>query len=119
MSDELHISLAANFSKGGALLNRSLYCSVDITGNVCHQSVQVVGTGEEAVSFPSDMGSVGFVILHNLDDTNYISVGRTTGVYTMKISPGKFCLFELLSGTQFFVKADTGACDMEKVLIEV
>jgi len=115
----LNISVSLNFNKGGAILNRSLHAGITITGNVPHSSVQVIGTDEEAVTFPSDMGSVGYVILHNLDATNFISVGRTTGVYTIKVPPGEFCLFRLLSGTEFFAKADTGACDMEKILIEV
>lgn len=119
MANELNLSVSLNFSNGGALLSRGLQTAVSITGNVCHQSVQVVGNAEEAVTFPSDMGSVGFVVLHNLDDTNAIYVGRTTSVYTMKISPGNFCLFELHSGTEFFVVTSADTCDMEKILIEV
>ncbi len=115
----LNIFLSIDFSKGGAKLKRKLHKSISITGNVCHQSVQVIGDPEEAVTFPSDIGTIGFVILHNLSDTDRISVGRTPGVYTMKISPGSFCLFELFSGTTFYALADTGNCDMEKIIIEV
>lgn len=75
-----------------------------------------IGTTEEVVSF-GDL-SPGLVAIQNLDTTNYIEFGPTSGgamVVCGKVQPGKIALFELGASVSLRAKANTAAC---KVLIK-
>ena len=54
------------------------------------------------------------------DDTNFIEVGATTGVYTIKILPGEFALFRHAKDETVTVLAlaDTGNVDVEYFIFE-
>ena len=70
-----------------------------------------VGTVEQTVDFGGIVP--GFVILKNLDDTNFVELGFSSGVYGIKLQPGSLALFELVAGTSVFVKADTADCAVQ------
>ncbi len=117
----LNLSVSLNFSKGGIVINRSLHASVTVTGNVGYQSVQTVPTASElTVAVPAAIATdLGFIILHNMDSTNFIKVGTTATDYGTKLLPGEFCLFRLQTGKLLYARADTSDCDMEVILIEL
>jgi hypothetical protein len=118
MANELNVGITLSFSKGGARVTRAFTDSITVSGNVGQQAVQTVGTSEEALTAHSDIGTIGYVFLHNMDSTNYVEFGRTTGVYTIKLQAGEPALFRLTSGTTLYAKANTSACDVEYILIE-
>ena len=117
MSDELVIGLTFSFSKSGAKVIRSENISVDITGDAFSHEVQSVGTTEEALAQGADLGTPGYILIKNLDSTNYVEVGSTTGVYDIKLKAGEVALYRHNSAT-VYAKANTAACLVEYVLIE-
>jgi len=118
MADELSITVRMNFRKGGAKVNRTENISVDITGDAFTHEVQEVGTTQEELAQGADLGTPGMVLAINLDATNYVEVGSTTGVYTIKILAGGFALWYHNSAT-VYAKANTAACLLEYIIVEV
>lgn len=50
--------------------------------------------------------------MKNLDDTNFIEWGFSTGVYGGRLEAGEIALFRLNPSTTVYLKADTAACKM-------
>jgi hypothetical protein len=117
MSNELKIIVSLNFSKGGAKANRAESIQVDVTGDAFTHEVQSVGTSEEELAQGADLGTPGYIFIKNLDDTNYVEVGSTTGVYDIKLKAGEVALYRHNSGT-IYAKANTAACNVEHWIIE-
>lgn len=117
MADELNIVMAISFSKGGAVANRGESIQVDVTGDAFTHQVQAVGTSEEELAQGADLGTPGYIFIKNLDDTNYVEIGSTTGVYDIKLKPGEIALYRHNSGT-VYAKANTDTCNVEYWLIE-
>ena len=94
MANELSVMASVSFSKGGAKVTRQVSKRVTITGDAFTHGVQTLGAGaEEEVVQLAEVGDPGWVLIINLDDTNYVEVGATTGVYTIKILAGEFALY--------------------------
>lgn len=67
-----------------------------------------IGTSEEDISF-GDI-TPGFVIIQNMDATNYVQIGPKSGgamIAYQKIRPGRFALIELDAGVTMRAKANT------------
>lgn len=69
-----------------------------------------VGTAEEAIDF----GDVtpGWTEMINLDDTNYVEFGFSTGVYGFMLPPGASCVMKLVSGVTLYAKSNTADCEV-------
>ena len=117
MSDELSLRAYLSFSKGGAEVRRSEGITVDVTGETFTHEVQSIGTAEEDIVYCADIATPGYVLIINLDATNYVEIGITTGVYPIKLKAGEFALYRHNS-TAFKAKANTAACLVEFVMIE-
>lgn len=88
----------------------------DITGAKYNRTVQAVGITEEALQLGETSGSLGWCLLKNLDNTNFVNVKTaTSGTVFAKLLPKGGCaLFYFGSGvTAPFVIADTAACNIE------
>jgi hypothetical protein len=72
-----------------------------------------VGTSEESTAF-GELATLGMCILQNLDATNYVEFGFSTGVYGIKLKPGEAAVFRLNPSSTLYMKADTASC---KVLV--
>lgn len=71
-----------------------------------------VTTTERVISF-SEIGDNGEVLLVNLDPTNYIRWGYSTGVYGSRIEPGRVAgPLQLEPSASLYIIADTADCDM-------
>lgn len=118
MADELKVSagLICELSSG-AKISKRYHATLDVSGDCITYGVQEVGTSEEEITQGADLGTPGYLILKNLDGTNYIEVGSTTGVYDIKLLAGEIALYRHNSAT-IYAKADTAACDLEYTLIE-
>ena len=68
---------------------------------------------EETIAF-GELGTKGWCIIQNLDTTNFIKFGFSTGVYGGKLLAGEACAFRL-NNTSLYMIADTAAC---KVLVK-
>lgn len=69
-----------------------------------------IGTTEEPFTF-GELATLGFVIMRNLDPTNYVEWGFSTGVYGGKMKPNEPAgPFRLKPGSTLYLKANTAAC---------
>lgn len=77
-----------------------------------------IGTGETTVSL-SDLTTPGWCKMTNLDATNYVQWGFSTGVYGGRLEAGESALFRLDPGlASIFCLANTAACDVEFEVME-
>lgn len=117
MADELRLTISLAFSKGGASVTKVKNLSLDVTGDAFTNGVQQIGTSEESISISADIGTPGYVLLCNLDSSNYVEFGSTTGVYDIKLKAGEVALYRHNSGT-IYAKANTSPCNVEFIAIE-
>lgn len=93
--------------------------TINVTTKIVTRLKQSVGTSEESIKL-GEVATPGFVMLVNLDATNYIEVKTGTGGTVVgKMFPGEcYGPVRLGSGmTAPFVIANTGACQMEVLVI--
>lgn len=76
-----------------------------------------IGTSEEQIEL-DDVASPGEVYIRNLDDTNYVRAGATTGQYATRVLAGRFAFFPL-EGTTLFVIADTASVSVRIVVFSL
>ena len=117
MADELRISMSLSFEKDGASVSKSKSPVLDVTGDLFAHGIQNIGTVEETLTKVSGMGTLGYVYIHNLDATNFVSIGSATGALGIKVMPGEVALFRT-NGSDIFAQADTAACNIEYAIIE-
>ena len=116
MANEISISASLAFDK---TITDSFSCqglTFTMSGTEYIKNVQSIGTSEEALI----VGDVtpGFILMKNLDPTNFVSFRSATGATnTVKLKPGEIALFRS-SGAAPFMIADTGACRVQYLLIE-
>lgn len=68
-----------------------------------------IGTTEETISFGD--ATPGFTEFVNLDTTNYVEVGFSTGVYGIRLlANGGPALIYVNTGATVYIKANTAAC---------
>lgn len=70
-----------------------------------------IGLSEETIDF-GDI-SAGFVHLRNLDDTNYIDVGFSTGVYGIRLIAGSVAVFPKITSAAVYALANTAICKLQ------
>lgn len=111
MADEIFISARIRVSNGNLTFDRNigsrLYDQSAIGGPT--PGYVTIGTSEESISF-SELGTLGWVLMENLDATNYVDWGFSTGVYGGRLEPGGIALFRLRPSTTLYLLADTAAC---------
>ena len=120
MANEITILSDLAVKKGGVNyqlpLNRQ---SVTQTGTRLKDVVINVGTSEVSLAI-NDVGTPGYVVLRNLDGTNYVQWGIATTVYTGRMLAGESANpFRIDAGvTTLYLKANTAACDVRVVVLE-
>lgn len=114
MANEIKIQIAmsrqhATVTKDSHTRPVSLY-SLTQTGTGCDDRKHTIGTTEESITF-TDIGTNGFVMLENLDTTNYVQWGFATGVYGGRMKATEPAgPFRLEPGATLYLKANTAAC---------
>lgn len=76
-----------------------------------------IGTTEESEAF-SELSTEGWCIMQNLDTTNYVEWGFSTGVYGGRLEAGELALFRLNPSTTMYLKANTAACKVAVYALE-
>lgn len=72
-----------------------------------------VGTSEVNTAFP-ELTTEGMLWMRNLDATNYVEWGFSTGVYGGKMKPGEPAgPFRMKPGLTLYLKANTAACKVQ------
>jgi hypothetical protein len=93
---------------------------ITVAGNSYDSHVQVIGTDSEAITDIVDIGTAGYMLFKNLDDTNYIQFAvkeEGTDVFFAKLLPGEFMLMRY-DNEVIYAKANTAACDLAVTIIE-
>jgi hypothetical protein len=117
MANELTVSASLSFSKAGIAVSASKTgLLVTVAGDAYVRNIQTIGTSEEAIVL-GDSGSAGYCFLRNLDATNYVTIRPGTGTADLiKLQAGEIALFRLAVAP--WAIANTGACQLEVVIIE-
>lgn len=77
-----------------------------------------IGTTEESITF-TDIATNGVVFMENMDTTNFVEWGYSTGVYGGRMLAGEPAgPFRLNTGASLYMKADTAACRVRVVHYE-
>lgn len=121
MANTLTITAEISFSPdatdqsdiGPVTLTKAITCT---GGDVTH-GTQSIGTSEEAVTVCADVGTYGYVLVRNLDSTNYVELTTIASQLTMKLKAGEFALFRAAADA-FRAKANTAAVTIEYWVFE-
>jgi len=112
MADEIRISASMSVENGNLSFSQNYgsksYDQTNIGGPT--PGMVEIGTSEETQAF-SELTTPGWVTIQNLDDTNFVQWGFSTGVYGGKLLAGDTAgPFRLNGSTTLYLKADTAAC---------
>ena len=118
MADELRYKASATFNKGSVTLSSPAFNAAQtITGTNASSGTQSIGTSAEALA-KGDIGTVGFLLLKNLDPTNYVELSQDAGsTFFGRILPLGVASLPV-SATNIHVKANTAACVCQYLLVE-
>lgn len=117
MANEIVLSVSLRATKGGASVSASVSDSITMSGDDMEQGTQVIGTSAEAVTWGEITGAPKYVLLKNLDATNFVTVGFTNPPTEMKLLAGESLLVPPTSANLYAI-ADTAACRVLKVAME-
>lgn len=112
MAQEISISISLGVTKGNLRDSIALSGRFDLAASapVKASGIAIIGTGSHEAIPLGDLGTPGFVLLRNLDDTNYVEVGKdSTGSFVpfLKLKAGEPAIFRLSSAAPY-AKANTG-----------
>ena len=94
--------------------------SLTMAGSLVYDVVSAIGTTEETLG-PAfgDIGTEGLCVIYNLDSTNYVQVGFSTGVYGMRLrGASDAAKFFLEPNATLYLKANTAACNVRVIVYE-
>jgi hypothetical protein len=116
MADEIRISASMTVENGNLSFSQNYgtknYDQTNQGGPT--PGMVTIGTVEESQSF-AELTTPGWVTIQNLDTTNFVEWGFSTGVYGGKLAAGDTAgPFRLNSSASLYLKADTASC---KVII--
>lgn len=88
-----------------------------VTTKITYRGQQSIATSETTLEL-GKVSSVGYVIIINRDDTNYVEVKTgASGTIFAKLPPGGFCILYLGSGVTAPVAiANTAACVIDALV---
>jgi hypothetical protein len=88
--------------------------SINQTNARFSDRILTIGTSEEDVDF-TDLTQEGYVMIHNTDSTNYVTIGPKDGgnmVAFIKLNAGEFCVFRIVPTAVLRCAANTAACEV-------
>ena len=122
MANEIKINISATLLNG---FQKDQFnpgqISVDQAAEGRGGHVQTIGTSQEVVDF-GDIGTSGYIMLRNLDDTNYVRYGPTSDAATIelfgKLKPGEVACFRLEPGIVMRAQANVASVKLDVKLWE-
>jgi len=123
MANEINVSLSFSAAKAGASVSNSTSLSATMSGDNMISNVQIIAYGDgatnaEAISY-GDVTTIGYVMLKNVDATNFIEIavsnGVTSGLFTTqahviaKLLPGEVALIKPKTTTLYAIADTSGA----------
>lgn len=98
-----------------------LASGVEVTQTGTHEDGRRVdvGTSEKTITFDTDVGDAGYIVLINRDATNFVQIGFATTVYYLRLGPGEVAVMRLEpTVSALYCKADTAAIELQFKLYE-
>lgn len=120
MANEITIQSMLTLAKGS---NKASFAPdtqrVTQTGSRMKDIVKSVTTSEVTIAI-NDIGTPGYLCIQNLDGTNFVKWGISTGVYTGRLNAGEVANpFRIEPGvTTLYLIADTASCDVRVFALE-
>lgn len=119
MANEITLTISATITNGD-FKDSFLPGAEQITQTTLggHSTVWTVGTSEEDLVI-GDVGTLGLMMLRNLDSTNYVQIGKKVAgamEASMRLSPGIPMVIKSEPGITWTAKANTASC---KVLVKI
>lgn len=116
MADEIRTSFGLVAEKGNNKFSRFVQNTLSDWTNArgANPGTVSIGTSEEDVSF-GDLATPGWMVMTNLDATNYVDWGPNSGgsmVLCGRLYPGQSAQFFLHPSVTLRMKANTAACDV-------
>lgn len=116
------ISFSASLAIGGSGISSSLSASKTATqsGTDFTTQSQLIGfASAELLDLGSDIGTTGYVMVINQDSTNFVELSLNDFTQKFaKLRAGEFCVIPVSTGT-IYAKADTAACLISMLAIEL
>lgn len=119
MANEVTVTTSLQFAKGNVDLTLSDAAKTfDVTGTRYVRGVQSVGFASEEALDMGDITDPGWAYFRNLDASNFVEIARATGESALiRLKAGESCCFRMIA-TAPFVQADTGAVDLEYMIVQ-
>jgi len=116
MANELTITGSLRFIKGSSKFERNPgTLQFDVSGSPFAAGAQSIGTATHEAIAMNDVATAGWYFFRNLDQTNYVEVGKDVGGTFhafLKLEPNETSTGRLALNAPY-AKANTGACVLE------
>ncbi len=96
-----------NYDPGTISLSNLQY---DQSSAGADERIQNIGTSEETLG--EALTTTGWILMRNLDATNYVEWGSATTEYVGRMEAGEFAVFRTIPAATLYLKANTAACDV-------
>jgi hypothetical protein len=126
MANELEIKVKVTYTPTAtnqvAISPGEFTKTISMSGSDHLSGTQSVGTSEEIIGdatngFLTDIGTAGWILVKNLDSTNYVefnSDAAPAANYTLRLDAGEFCVFRLGQANAILRgKANTAAVSIQ------
>lgn len=95
--------------------------SFTIAGSSGLKIVQAIGFAAAEAVTVTDVGTLGWISIHNLDATNFVLVGTgstlTSANTFAKLLAGEWLMVKANSAATYYAQADTASCNCEITVI--
>lgn len=105
-ANELALQCVVQYTKNGAQVQATRNVQVTVSGNVYGDQIYDVDTNETRVSLAVGLTAPGCVFMQNLNPTNVVLWGTTTGDLGAKIGSNEWVVFRMAS-TNLYLQAST------------
>ena len=118
MADEISLTVNSTLANGSVEHEfRPNSINIDQANGRYIDRIQDIGTSEETISF-GDLTAKGLCLVQNMDSTNYVSWGHTTGNLDCRILPGEYSTFRMVDSGALIMQANTATCKVRIVLYD-
>lgn len=124
MANEITVSATLKCINGDFTFNRKISGQqYDQAALGSRGGTQEIGFAAHEAILITDVTTEGWVIMRNVDDTNFVDVGVDVAAAFepfLRMEPGEFCLFRnsKAAGTTMYAQADTAAVKLEYMVLE-
>lgn len=121
MANELEITGILKYKKDGVSAELSLSTRVDVSGSNITETIQNVTTASEPLNAGGIVGTKGYLLIENLDDTNTVNVRaiQTNALSALvKIPPNAFAGPFQLGVADAYVSTSANTAKIRTLIIE-